>query len=115
MTSIDFEEWVAEQERLKAHYCNDIVAGLCKGRHQLPEEVTEYVFPQELDPLDVDGMTQTAIQFLEDHHAKSLTLYVTGLTVACIAVIKAGMERGIPVVCMHYDRESGNYYPQKVF
>lgn len=123
MTTIDYEferklfdmklKALEEEQKL---YCNDIVAGLCKGRHEIPE-VTEYVFPQELDPLDIEGMTATAEQFLEDRKARSLTLYVTGLTVACIAVINAARcsRYGVSVTLMHYDRVTGTYYPQKVF
>ena len=121
MSTVD-AEWmrkILKQELadLEAKYCNDVVAGLCKGRHQLPDEVTEYVFPQEVDPLDVEGMTKTASQFLEDHGARSLILYVTGLTVACIAVCNACKASclGVKLTLMHYNRENGEYYPQEVW
>ena len=28
--------------------------GLCEGRHEMP--VSEYIFPAELDPKDINGM-----------------------------------------------------------
>lgn len=45
---------------------------------------------------------------------KWLDLYVTGLTVALISVLNACRELEIEVTLYHYDRESGNYYPQQV-
>lgn len=44
----------------------------------------------------------------------SLVLYVTGLTVATVAVINVCMGVGIPLTLMHYDRDRGDYYPQEV-
>lgn len=44
----------------------------------------------------------------------SLNLYVTGLTVALIEVLNVCKDWGISVTLYHYDRESGNYFPQKV-
>lgn len=41
-------------------------------------------------------------------------LYVTGLTVALVAVLNACHKLGIVVTLYHYDREEGNYYPQQV-
>lgn len=44
----------------------------------------------------------------------SLVLYVTGLTVALVAVINACMRVGISITLMHFNRETGDYYPQDV-
>lgn len=44
----------------------------------------------------------------------SLNLYVTGLTVALIAVLNATRELNIKVTLWHFDRENGKYYSQEV-
>lgn len=43
-----------------------------------------------------------------------LVLYVTGLTVALVAAINACMRVGISITLMHFNQESGDYYPQDV-
>lgn len=102
---------------------------LCDGRHPIPDATDGAIFQAELDPLDVAGMQSTAEQWIADHihgqwvkhdYAQVLTvdgilhLYVTGLTVALVAVINAAAVRGVPLVLWHYDRASGGYYPQEV-
>lgn len=44
----------------------------------------------------------------------NLRLYVTGLSVALVAVLNACRGLGITVELLHYDRESGSYYSQEV-
>ena len=51
---------------------------------------------------------------LESLNITKLNLYVTGLTVALIAVLNATRELGIKVTLWHFDRESGKYYCQEV-
>ena len=43
-----------------------------------------------------------------------LVIYGTGLTVALVAVINACLRVGISVTLMHYNRDTGSYYPQDV-
>ena len=43
-----------------------------------------------------------------------LVLYVTGLTVATVAVINVCIRVGISLTLMHYDQSTGDYYPQGV-
>ena len=43
-----------------------------------------------------------------------VNLYVTGLTVALIAALNVCKENKVDVTLWHYDRESGNYFPQDV-
>jgi hypothetical protein len=74
--------------------------------------VKEYLFSNTLNPLDLDSMFNTAVKALRD--VKELTLYVTGLTVALVEVIKAYAALNISLTLYHYDRDSGTYYPQKV-
>lgn len=114
--------------------------GVCEGRHPLP--VNYYIFPQEINPLEVEELETTssfrlieiAIQEgLEVIHTSiilnnqvgyndimvrvfdaELHIYATGLTVAVLAVVKAAKKLFKSVVVMHYDRDSGNYYEQKM-
>lgn len=44
-----------------------------------------------------------------------LNLYVTGLTVAVIAILNVCRCEGITVTLWHYDRNTGEYYPQNVY
>ena len=84
--------------------------GLCEGRHELPVE--GYVFGNIVDPTDLQGMMNTAHEALQN--VESLEVYVTGLTVACTTVIRYCINNLIPVKLMHFDRESGSYYPQVI-
>lgn len=89
---------------------NLTVLGLCAGRHELPVE--GYVFGNIVDPMDLQGMMNTTHEALQN--VESLELYVTGLTVACTTVIRYCINNLIPVKLMHFDRESGSYYPQVI-
>lgn len=95
---------------------NKISLGLCQGRHSIPR-VQNYIFTQEVKPLDIDGLTRQAVITLYNLKKQGITtinLYVTGLTVALVAVINAAITHGITLILWHYDRESGNYYPQEL-
>lgn len=88
------------------------IYALCAGRHTMPKEVEGAIFSNTLDPLDVKGMEKIASDKLEG--IQSLTLYVTGLSVALIAVVNICHQKGIELVLMHFDRVTGNYYQQVV-
>lgn len=88
-----------------------IKAGLCEGRHTIPG-VEVFIYPTTLNPLDVEGLLETARTFVRETAPSRLDLYVTGLTVACLSVVKACHEAGVALTCWHFDRESGDYYPQ---
>lgn len=87
---------------------------LCEGRHEIPQAVDGSIFGNTIDPLDPNGLQAEAKSKLRELDIKSLDLYVTGLTVALISVLNACRELEIEVTLYHYDRESGNYYPQQV-
>ena len=89
---------------------NLTVLGLCAGRYELP--VNGYIFGNIVDPMDMHGMMNTVHEALQN--VESLELYVTGLTVACTTVIRYCINNLIPVKLMHFDRESGEYYPQVI-
>lgn len=88
------------------------IYALCEGRHQMSKKVEGAIFSNTLNPLDIDGMEKIASNKLED--VQFLTLYVTGLSVALVAVINVCHQKGIELVLMHFDRVTGNYYPQEV-
>ena len=112
--------------------------GVCEARHEMPVE--GYIFPSEI-PADVitcpqklylqawdklvdltaDLPTTTDIVSVEygedipvERPAAELHLYATGLTVAVIAAIEAARHMHLPVTVMHYDRTTGNYFPQRI-
>jgi len=87
------------------------VLGLCKSRHEI-KGVTEYVFGNTLDPLAIEEMELHAIEKLRG--VKQLDLYVTGLTVALVAVINACSILGVTLTLFHFNKETGEYYPQRV-
>lgn len=86
---------------------------LCKGRHSTPA-TDGAIFETEVNPLDVSAIESHAKERLANLNITSLSLYVTGLTVALIAVLNATRELGIKVTLWHFDRESGKYYYQEV-
>ena len=85
--------------------------GLCRGRHDIPG-VESYIYPSQVDPLDLAGQAATAAAALAG--VEVLDLYVTGLTVALVTVINHCHRAGIRLTLWHYDRDSGSYYPQPV-
>lgn len=87
---------------------------LCKGRHEIPEAIDGAIFDSEVNPLKVAELEAEAKHKLGKLGCKVLNLYVTGLTVALVAVLNACRELGITVCLYHYDRETGSYYSQEV-
>lgn len=85
---------------------------LCEGRHEMPAVVEGAIFGNSINPLDVEGLEKVASEKLAD--VQELTLYVTGLTVALVAVINVCHEKGIKLTLMHFDRVAGNYYQQVI-
>lgn len=96
--------------------------------------VSEYIFPSNIDPRDIDGMYETIDKFFSSHlewgnHLRGIgmtdesvwtsndkvELYVSGLTVAVAEVIRYCHINYIELTLYHYDRETGNYYPQTMF
>lgn len=85
---------------------------MCKGRHSTPA-TDGAIFETEVNPLDVSALELEAKDKLESLNITKLHLYVTGLTVALIAVLNATRELNIKVTLWHFDRESGEYYKQE--
>lgn len=115
-----------------------IVVGLIKGRHELPVE--EYIFDKIEDPSDIEAIEETAADWVKkncsidivlghginqvsDYYPDTLihkgrvklVIYVTGLTVALTAVLKACALNGVNTVLMHYDSVTCEYIEQYMF
>jgi hypothetical protein len=91
--------------------------GVCAGRHEIPQAETGFFFPMEVDPLNVAALEVAAEAVINAHLLGgifNLNLYITGLTVAAFAVINAAKKNGIAVTAFHFDRNSGDYYPQEI-
>ena len=87
---------------------------LCEARHTMPENVTGAIYPNTVDPLDIAGITETADVFMREHSGEDVNVYVTGLTVCTIAVVKAAMmrlatDKPCPALLTlwHFDRATG--------
>lgn len=86
---------------------------LCKGRHETPA-TDGAIFETEVNPLDVTALELEAKERLTSLNITKLNLYVTGLTVALVAVLNVTRELGIKVTLWHFNRETGKYYCQEV-
>ena len=112
-----------------------VYTGLIRGRHELPTNT--YIFNEIDNTMDFDHMYDVAFNFVTTHcklytacghginqqsyvdievfRGAPLVVYVTGLSAALAAVIRVCAECGVPLTLMHYDRESDNYKPQRMF
>lgn len=86
---------------------------LCKGRHETPA-TDGAIFDTEVDPLKILDLENHAYEKLVQLQVTELDLYITGLTVALIAVLNAARTLSIPVILHHFDVKSKSYYSQKV-
>ena len=92
-----------------------IKLGLCAGRHNIPN-IDGYVFGEIADPTNIQAMNHQACNVLFGQYGLTqgdhLDLYVTGLTVALVEVLRVCLHEGITVTLWHYNRDSGDYYQQ---
>ena len=77
---------------------------------ELYPDASLYVTYREWDNWDQEFKTSYGLENGNFH----LDLYVTGLSVALVAVLNAARVRGVSVTLYHYDRETGEYYAQEV-
>lgn len=90
---------------------------LCEGRHEMP--VKRAIFSSTINPLDTKELEKIASKKLYELQKENkefdspVYVYVTGITVACVAVIQACVMDGISLTLMHYNKETGEYYPQE--
>lgn len=98
--------FVASREKLVP-----MTLGAIKGRHPLP--VDDYVFDEDIkDIRDLNFMGDKVHEKLR--HCSALTLYVTGLTVVTTEICSYCSYNNIPLTLLHFDRETGEYFPQVV-
>ena len=100
---------------------NSIKMGLCQGRHEIPG-ISEYVFPNTIsDVTDIESLETTAKESIfglfeeKCPDGNHLDLYVTGLTVALVAVINICNKYDVELTLWHYNNATGEYYPQNVY
>lgn len=93
---------------------------LCEGRHEIPQAEHGYLFAdgEIADVTDVKSLETLAIEKIDRLRpvGKKLTidLYVTGLSVALVAAINACAALDVPLCLWHYNRDTGDYFPQVV-
>lgn len=97
--------------------------GLIEARHDIPQEQVKdgSVFDRALTPAELTNPTlleeavETNLTDLIDELADiELRLTVTGLTVALVSVINVCIRLDIDLVLLHYDRDTKQYFEQKV-
>lgn len=94
--------WVEQEELL----------GLCKGRHELP--VDKYIFEDAIeDPTDMSYMEEVVEEALSSIENPRIGLYVTGLTVALVAVLNVATRLGKFVTLYHFDSKKNTYFCQE--
>lgn len=95
-----------------------IFCGLIKGRHNLPDDITDYVFLGDIPQEHICNsfyLDDICTAFLDNHpQATLICVYVTGFTPAMLALVKACAERGIHLVARNYDRERKQFWSQEV-
>ena len=96
---------------IDAYPCNYAKAMLCRARH---DGVEDFIFPTRVNPLDTDGLEEEAIRIIKEANIDELRLYVTGLSVALVAVINACRKLNVELVLFHYNSDSGGYFIQTV-
>jgi hypothetical protein len=103
----------------KAYEEGILSVGLFEGRHNLP--VDKYIFEGEFSPTDINRINATAGTFFGvvkhnwDIPPHTINIFVTGLTSGIVATLSAA-SKILPkaeIVCWHYDRDTGEYFPQK--
>lgn len=117
---------------------NILKLGLVAGRHEMP--VDGYVLESVTDVTDVENIRKAVFaslsEKLEGHirvteygpsingveedsrHYQSdveLHLYVTGLTEVALEVVRFCGINGVPLVAYHFNRATGEYFPQRIF
>lgn len=83
---------------------------LFAGRHPIPGNPPA-IFNEGIDPMDFDALHRAANDAIPAD-CTSITVYVTGLTPAMLAVVEVCFQRGITLEALHFDRETGEYRSQ---
>ena len=72
------------------------------------------VFTGDICPTDFSELDRQAKEFFSTNKAEEYVIYVTGLTAATVAVIKAAIDYQVKLTLMHYDLTTNSYVPQHV-
>lgn len=108
--------------------------GVCAGRHEMP--VDKFVFDKIADPTDVKALEATAwewyranvVPLKEEGYNVDINIYVTGLTVATMAIVDVvltnhfwAIDDDYPTIVgngsvklWHFDAVGQKYYPQSI-
>ena len=95
----------------------EIVCGLIKGRHKMPDHVSFFVFESDIPQekiCDSDYFDSVCTAFLDKFVPSAVSVYVTGFTPALLALIKACSARKIGLTAYNYDRETREFWKQEV-
>ena len=111
----DFAEAFTSAPRKTIH------VALCEGRHPIPQATDGAIFSHAItDVTAVHELEEKAWKSIQDICSKAgvencihVNLYVTGLTVALIAVLNA-VRGKMQVTLWHYNNATGEYYSQEV-
>lgn len=98
---------------------------LCENRHGMPGGCTGSIYPMTVDPTAVNDLEKIAFEQIHElikmHDIHEVHLYVTGLSVALLAVINAWhtYKRCFPdnftrLVAYHYNCKDNSYYAQPI-
>lgn len=107
---------------------------LCKNRHRRPPCVVGAIYPNAVNPVDVQGLEKVAITKLSklfrqtyssivykcgdievttaNKYRGVLHLYPSGLGTALTSVINACLLLSIKLIIWHWDEKTGTYVPQ---
>ena len=92
--------------------------GVCQGRHEMPCDM--FVFEKIIeDPTDTLKLESDVEKFFDSNFSNvesgdTIEIYVTGLTVALIAILKVAVKLFERVNLKHVDMKSASYYTQKI-
>lgn len=115
---------------------------LCQGRHDIPQATDGCIFTEIIDVTDTKAMYDVISDFFDNNkvcnyycyrgecydcdeyylcggsqstfYPIKLNLYVTGLTVALVEVIKFCNFNNIDLTLYHFNRDTNEYYAQEV-
>lgn len=88
---------------------------LCEGRHEVNMDYDGYLFPENVkNPMDFDKLYEQVRKTIPED-CSWLELIITGLTPCVLAVISYCHFNDITVVCLHYNKDTGEYCEQCVF
>lgn len=86
---------------------------LCESRHEIPQAVDGCIFGNTVE-FNIPKLNRDAYVAVKDSGVEFLTVYVTGMTPALVAVINACNDLDITLTLMHYNNATGKYVPQYV-